>query len=900
MAARVLKGGHSPQQQAENPECVMSYQQAVSKLVRVAACAAASLFILCHVSNQAAGVTLAWDRNSATNLANYALKYGVSSGSYTGQVNVATNLTTATVSNLVQARTYYFVVTARNTSGLESDPSNEITFYVPGTATNAAPVAHAASVSVTEDTPRAITLTGSDANGDPITYATVAPPVHGVLGGTAPNLIYTPNANYAGADSFTFRVNDGRTNSATATVSITVNAVNDPPTLNPISNLTVPMSAGPQTVSLSGIGSGAVNENQVLSVTASSSNPSLIPSPPVSYISPNTVGSLTFRPAVGASGNVTLTVTVNDGQAQSNRFTRSFNVAVGTPPTHTLFLEAESGTRVAPMQTGSDPAASNGQYVYSQIANSGTVTFNLNVPMAGDYVVWCRNLSPNDSTDSFLVSVDGGTQDIYDTADNTWSANWQWSQLNGRTAGKPRVLTLASGSHELTFQAREAFTKLDSIYVTSDRNFVPQSIVPQAGPVVVGLAVSAADARSVTLVWATDRPARCAVEFGPTSLLGSTTPLEETPSTNHQASLAGLQPGTTYYLRVRSTDDLGNVALTAVAVAASSELNILAWAAEAGTLIQPTRLGTNANALDWRYVFSELNESGSASYPVQVSVPSQYRLWCRVWTPSAGFGSFRVSADGTGEDIFDAAETGWREGWRWVVVNARANAAPLTINPRPFNLGSGTHEFRFRTHEAGTLLDELILSNDPTWAPGIEPSPPVLSATVISSDRIDLTWTDTISDEDAFRIEWSGDGVQFTELALVPAGVTSHQHTGLTASTNHYRVYGLNESDRTDYSNLATATVGQVPAAPGALTATVIARVRVQLSWSDNSANESGFLVERSTDGISFIAIQTLAPQAVSTVDTPPSRGRFYYRVRAFNGWGSSAPSGVADARINK
>ncbi|MAT77078.1 hypothetical protein CMK14_18275, partial [Candidatus Poribacteria bacterium] len=45
----------------------------------------------------------------------------------------------------------------------------------------------------------------------------------------APNLVYTPNANFNGSDSFTFKVNDGKTDSAEATVTLTVTPVDDPP-----------------------------------------------------------------------------------------------------------------------------------------------------------------------------------------------------------------------------------------------------------------------------------------------------------------------------------------------------------------------------------------------------------------------------------------------------------------------------------------------------------------------------------------------------------------------------------------------------------------------------------------------------------------------------------------------
>ena len=65
--------------------------------------------------------------------------------------------------------------------------------------------------------------------GSRLTYAIVTGPAHGTLTGTAPNLTYTPAANYNGPDSFTFKANDGSADSNVATVSITVTPVNDAP-----------------------------------------------------------------------------------------------------------------------------------------------------------------------------------------------------------------------------------------------------------------------------------------------------------------------------------------------------------------------------------------------------------------------------------------------------------------------------------------------------------------------------------------------------------------------------------------------------------------------------------------------------------------------------------------------
>ena len=98
------------------------------------------------------------------------------------------------MNNLVAGRTYYFAVIARNASGLDSPPSNEVTYSVPRPGTNAPPIASAASVSVTEDVAKGITLTGSDPDGDALTYAVVSSPAHGTLSGSAPSLTYTPGA----------------------------------------------------------------------------------------------------------------------------------------------------------------------------------------------------------------------------------------------------------------------------------------------------------------------------------------------------------------------------------------------------------------------------------------------------------------------------------------------------------------------------------------------------------------------------------------------------------------------------------------------------------------------------------------------------------------------------------
>lgn len=84
------------------------------------------------------------------------------------------------------------------------------------------PVVDSQSVILNEDGSRVITLLGSDVGNKLLSYNIITSPSSGVLIGTAPQLIYTPNANYSGSDSFTYTVDNGMLTSEEATVSISV------------------------------------------------------------------------------------------------------------------------------------------------------------------------------------------------------------------------------------------------------------------------------------------------------------------------------------------------------------------------------------------------------------------------------------------------------------------------------------------------------------------------------------------------------------------------------------------------------------------------------------------------------------------------------------------------------
>ncbi|MFM7837678.1 MAG: fibronectin type III domain-containing protein, partial [Planctomycetaceae bacterium] len=100
-------------------------------------------------------------------------------------------------------------------------------------------------------------------------------------------------------------------------------------------------------------------------------------------------------------------------------------------------------------------------------------------------------------------------------------------------------------------------------------------------------------------------------------------------------------------------------------------------------------------------------------------------------------------------------------------------------------------------------------------------------------------------------------------------------------------------------SGTATVTIAvPVPAAPTTLKLTAISRTQINLSWLDKSSNESGFLIERSLDGINFTQVAMVGPniQAWSATGLVANT-RYYFRVRAWNSGGNSAWSSIASIK---
>ena len=177
-------------------------------------------------------------------------------------------------------------------------------------------------------------------------------------------------------------------------------------------------------------------------------------------------------------------------------------------------------------------------------------------------------------------------------------------------------------------------------------------------------------------------------------------------------------------------------------------------------------------------------------------------------------------------------------------------------------------------------------------------APSGLKAATYSASRIDLTWTDNSGIESGFKVERStSSGSGFSQIGTTAANDKTYSATGLASGTKYYfRVRAYNAAGNSGYSGVASATTKDtIAAAPSALTATAVNDDVINLAWTDNSGNEDGFRVYRSTDGTNFTSIATVGINVKTYSNTGLTGNRkYWYRVYAYNTAGNSGASNTA------
>jgi hypothetical protein len=183
-------------------------------------------------------------------------------------------------------------------------------------------------------------------------------------------------------------------------------------------------------------------------------------------------------------------------------------------------------------------------------------------------------------------------------------------------------------------------------------------------------------------------------------------------------------------------------------------------------------------------------------------------------------------------------------------------------------------------------------------------APPVfptgLTAVTVCNTSATLSWTDNSDNEDAFEIERRIGAGPWIPVGAVSANVVQFEATDLNPSATYlYRVRATNDDGASSYSNeLTVITLLNTVSAPSNLAITVVDHTQLKLTWTDNSGDEAGFRIERSTDGgTTYARVQTVAANSVEYTDTGLTPATAYtYRVRANGAGCDSAPTASVTA----
>jgi hypothetical protein len=192
-----------------------------------------------------------------------------------------------------------FTYTISDNSGGTGNATVSITVN----AVNDVPIAQDDTASTAEDTSVTILVLSNDADpeDDVLSVESVSQPLHGLLVFNASSLAYTPDPDFNGVDSFTYTISDGNGGTATANVSVTVNAVNDAPIAQNDSDSTNEETA----VTISVLTNDTDPDSDTLAVQSATqpANGSVV----------NNGTSVTYSPDVDFNGVDSFTYTLSDG-----------------------------------------------------------------------------------------------------------------------------------------------------------------------------------------------------------------------------------------------------------------------------------------------------------------------------------------------------------------------------------------------------------------------------------------------------------------------------------------------------------------------------------------------------------------------------------------------------------
>ena len=403
--------------------------------------------------------------------------------------------------------------------------SNTATVTITVNAVNDAPVVSDVTKTTDEDTAVEITLSGSDVDtGDTLTYSIVNVPSKGTLGAiNGSTVVYTPSEHFNGEDTFTYKATDGVADSNTATVTITVNAVNDAPVVSDVTKATDEDTAVEITLSGSDVDTGDTLTYSIVNVpsrgTLGAINGSTVVYTPSEHF--NGIDTFTYKASDGVADSNTATVTINvnpvndapvisdvtkttDEDTAVEITLSGSDVDTGDTLTYSIVNVPSKGTLGAingstVVYTPSDNFNGIDTFTYKAndgVADSNTATVTINVNPVNDAPVISDVTKTTDEDTAVEITLSGSDVDTGDTL--TYSiVNVPSKGTLGAINGSTVVYTPSdnfNGIDTFTYKANDGVADSNTATVTINVNPVNDA------PVVSNITATTLEDTAVTII----------------------------------------------------------------------------------------------------------------------------------------------------------------------------------------------------------------------------------------------------------------------------------------------------------------------------------------------------------------------------------------------------------------
>jgi FtsP/CotA-like multicopper oxidase with cupredoxin domain len=290
---------------------------------------------------------------------------------------------------------------------------------------------------------------------------------------------------------------------------------------------------------------------------------------------------------------------------------------------------------------------------------------------------------------------------------------------------------------------------------------------------------------------------------------------------------------------------------------------------------------TAVNGTTYRYQVSAQNALGSSTWTASANVPVMF----------AAAPPTSVTATAVGQAVTVSWVDGSTDETSFVVTGSVNGGAPIAIGtvavragtaavlgtgttiklPTAYTAAGGT--WVFSVAAVGPGGTSVATASAPLVVVGPPPVPATLTAAATSATQVALSWVDTGTNETSFTVQRAtvaangtvgafaaitGSPLASTTTAATGGTVTFTDSTAVNGTTYQYRVAATNATGSSAWLTSASVPVMFAPTAPSAVTA-VVTGTSVAISWTDNSANETSFVVTGSLNGGAAVAIGTVA-----------------------------------------